>query len=339
MRKFFLHFFFWIVCFLMWNRIMYFYVNNVMNRLYFSALDVSLVVIAFYIIYLYFMPDYFRRKSLGRLILLCVLLIVLLAGIDAWIMGLFLHHALVPIHFDFSWTYADMQYNRFFIALLGVLAGCFVKLALDRLEVGRKMEIMEKEKSLAELTYLKAQINPHFLFNSLNSLYTQLEIDSEDAKGTLVSLADLLRYQLYECNADFISIDKELAYLENYFNLQSIRNDNCSATLLIEGGHENLLIAPLLLIPFVENAFKYVSDYDGQKNSIKIRIDFVSNELNFCCTNTFDIKNHQQPGDMNKGIGLINVKKRLELIYGDKFKLKEGINSGLYIVNLTLNLK
>jgi len=91
MRKFFLHFFFWIVCFLMWNRIMYFYVNNVMNRLYFSALDVSLVVIAFYIIYLYFMPDYFRRKSLGRLILLCVLLIVLLAGIDAWIMGLIFH--------------------------------------------------------------------------------------------------------------------------------------------------------------------------------------------------------------------------------------------------------
>ncbi|WP_183573694.1 sensor histidine kinase [Mucilaginibacter sp. X5P1] len=338
MRKFFLHFFFWIVFFLMWSRIMYFYVNNIPNRIYFSALDVSLVVVAFYVIYLYIMPYYFKRKSIGRLILLSVILITLLTVTDAWIMGVFLHHALMPIHFDFSWTYADMQYNRFFIVLLGVLGGCFVKLALDRLEVRRKMEIMGKEKSQAELTYLKAQINPHFLFNSLNGLYTQLEFSPEDAKGTLVALADLLRYQLYECNADFISIEKELAYLENYFKLQSIRNDNCKTILLIEGNNEDLLIAPLLLISFVENAFKYVSDYSEQENSIKAGITFVNNDLNFYCVNTFDVKS-QQPGDVNKGIGLVNVKKRLELIYRDKFNLKEEINNGLYQVTLTLKLK
>jgi two-component system, LytTR family, sensor kinase len=316
---------------------MYFYVNNVSNRIYFSALDVSLVVFAFYVIYLYIMPDYFRRKNIWRLIVLCVMLILLLAVTDAWIMGVFLHHGLVPIHFDFTWTYADLQYNRFFIALLGVLGACFVKLALDRLEVGRKMEVMEKEKSLAELTYLKAQINPHFLFNSLNSLYTQLDLHPEDAKGTLVSLADLLRYQLYDCNADFISVAKELAYLENYFNLQRIRNDNCTANLLIEGGDENLFIAPLLLIPFVENAFKYVSD-DEQENFIKVTVSFVKDELNLSCTNTFDVKS-QQHGNTDKGIGLINVRKRLELIYRDKFDLKQEINEGVFGITLRLNLK
>jgi len=339
MRKFFLHFVFWIVFFLMWTRIMYFYVNNIPNRLYFSALDVSLVISAFYIIYLFIMPDYFRRKSIGRVVLLSILLLILLTGFYSWIMGLFLHHMLMPIHFDFSWTYADLQYNRLFIALLGVLGGCFVKLAMDRLEVGRRMEVMEKEKSMAELTYLKAQINPHFLFNSLNSLYTQLELSPADAKGTLVSIADLLRYQLYECNADFIAVAKELAYLKNYFNLQSIRNDNCKATLLIEGEYENLQIAPLLLIPFVENAFKYVSDFDQRENLIKAEVHIDQGRLNFSCINTFDAIIRQNTSGTGNGIGLSNVKKRLELIYGKSFTLHQESSDGQYSINLTLTLK
>ncbi|MBB6131157.1 sensor histidine kinase [Mucilaginibacter lappiensis] len=339
MRKFFLHFLFWVVFFLMWNRIMYFYVSNVINRLYFSAWDVSLIMLAFYIIYVYIMPDYFRRKNITRLIMFSMLLIILLSGAYAWIMGVFLHHYVMPIHFDFLWTYADLQYNRFFVALPGVLGGCFVKLALDRIEVRRKMEMMEKEKSQAELIYLKAQINPHFLFNSLNSLYTQLELNLEEAKGTLISLAELLRYQLYECDADFISMAKEVTYLESYFNLQSIRNDNCTADFLINGNYEGLVIAPLLLIPFVENAFKHVSDNDVRRNFIKIRLDFVDGHLHFFCGNSVDVKSNIQSGNPSKGIGLINVKKRLDLVYRHRFNLKEEINNGEYHITLTLNLK
>ena len=339
MRKFLLHFVFWIVFFLMWNRIMYFYVSNPVNSFYFSAWDVSMVILAFYAIYVYIMPDYFRRKSLARLMVCCVLLIAVLASVYAWVMGVSLHHMLIPIHFDFLWTYADLQYNRFFVALLGVLGGCFVKLAVDRIAVRQKMERMEKEESVAELTYLKAQINPHFLFNSLNSLYTQLELKPEDAKGTLISLSELLRYQLYECNAELIPMPKELAYLENYFNLQRIRTDNCHTSFLIEGAYENLSIAPLLLIPFVENAFKYVSDYDDKENFIKIRINIVNGGMNFRCSNTFDAKSRQQTDHTNKGIGLTNVRKRLELVYGNKFDLKEDVNNGIFDITLKVNLK
>ncbi|TWI95553.1 GHKL domain-containing protein [Mucilaginibacter frigoritolerans] len=339
MRNFFLHLLFWVIFFLMWNQVVYFYISNQINRLYFSALDVSLIIAAFYMIYLYVVPNYFRRKSVMRLMLLAFMVVILLAGLYSWIMTIFLHHRLVPIRFDFSWNYTDLQFNRFFIALLGVLAGCFVKLGMDRIQVGRKMEIMEKEKSQAELTYLKAQINPHFLFNSLNSLYTQLELNPQAAKGTLVSLAELLRYQLYDCTADSIPLTKELAYLENYFNLQKIRKDNCSASLLIKGYHENLQIAPLLLILFVENAFKYVSDYDEKENSIHIEINVTNTGINFYCVNTFDVNYPQQADDMNKGIGLNNVKKRLELIYTHKFNLNVESKNELYRVELTLNLK
>jgi two-component system LytT family sensor kinase len=314
-------------------------VSDTLNRLYFSAWDVSVVMLAFYVIYLYIMPDYFRRKSITRLMLLSAAVIIVLASIYAWVMGVALHHMLMPIHFDFLWTYADLQYNRLFVALLGVLGGCFIKLAMDRIAVQRRMELMEKEKSMAELTYLKAQINPHFLFNSLNSLYTQLELNAEGAKGTLISLSELLRYQLYECNAEFIRVGKELAYLENYFTLQRIRNDNCSASFSVEGNYENLLIAPLLLVPFVENAFKYVSDFDGQENVIKIEIGFVDGTMHFRCANTFDDKSSMQPDRMNKGIGLTNVRKRLELVYADKFELKNEIGKRLFDIQLMLNLK
>ena len=133
MRKFLLHFLFWVIFFLMWNRVVNFYVSSNINRLYFSVLDVSLIIFAFYSIYLYVMPNYLKNKNIALLILLSLFLTVLLAGIYAWMMGIFLHIMLMPINFDFSWDYTDLQYNRFFIALLSVLGGCFVKLAVDRL--------------------------------------------------------------------------------------------------------------------------------------------------------------------------------------------------------------
>ena len=338
MRKAAVHLIFWIAFFLVWNRIMYFYIDNELDSLYFSTLDVSLIASAFYIIYLYIMPDYLRQKSILKLVLLSVLLMVVLSGLYSWIMWLFLQRNLVLIHFEFSWNYKDLQYNRLFIALVGVLAGCFVKLAVDRQQVSKRLVNMEKENSVAELTYLKAQINPHFLFNSLNSLYAQLELNSSEAKKTLLSISDLLRYQLYEFNADFIPVKKELAYLKDYFSLQSIRQDNCTTSFLTDGVGEDLLIAPLLLVPFIENAFKHASDYDDRENIIKVKIGFTRQELTFYCGNTCDIMNHRTP-NAGKGIGLINVKKRLGLIYGSNYKLQEVKHNGWYEVTLKLHLK
>ncbi|MBV8251536.1 MAG: histidine kinase [Chitinophaga sp.] len=338
MRKILVHIVFWIVFYLMWNQVMYFYVrNNIVNRLYFSALDVSLIIFAFYGIFSYVLPDYFRRKNKIRLIVLSVSLIVILTATYAWSMKYFLNHMLVPIRFDFIWTYQDLQYNRFFLVLLGVMGGYFVKLAIDRLDARRKLESMEKERSLAELTYLKAQINPHFLFNSLNTLYTQLDYAPADARHTLVSIADLLRYQLYECSTDFTPLSKELDYLNNYFHIQQLRIENCNTSFTVNGNPENYEIAPLLMMPLVENAFKYLSDSDEEENRLAVRIDLGDSQLSFRCENTFD-----PPTFLNrpakKGIGLENVRKRLELLYQDRYQLDITINGRIYLVTLTLNL-
>jgi len=339
MRKVLLNLLFWLIFFLMWNRVMYYYIDNNLNRLYFSTLDVSLVIVAFYAIYFYIMPRYLRRKNIWFLLISCVLLIAALSAVASWLMLIFLRHQLMPIHFEFYWNYTDMQYNRFFIALIGVLGGCFVKLAIDRAALGKRMEQMEKEKSIAELTYLKSQINPHFLFNSINSLYAQMELNSANAKSTLTALADLLRYQLYDCNVDSIPIAKEIEYLKNYFNLQRIRMDNCVCDFEITEPQDDVYIAPLLLIPFIENAFKYVSDLDNGENFIKVRLDFVQNKLHFSCINTTeDVAVHERKARHN-GIGLINVKKRLELIYGNAHLLEIGGTGNLYEVRLEINLK
>ena len=201
-----------------------------------------------------------------------------------------------------------------------------------------KKERMEKEKSVAELIYLKSQINPHFLFNSLNSLYAQLESGSKETKNTLSALAELLRFQLYECDADRIPVHKEIEYLKNYFTLQSIRKENCEMEFLFGDVPAGLTIAPLLIVPFIENAFKYVSDYDDRPNFIKAALKFDGDTLYFHCTNTMlpvDTSN----GYSNKGIGLNNVLKRLQLIYGDQYALTTSVNGDIYIVNLKIRLK
>jgi two-component system LytT family sensor kinase len=264
--------------------------------------------------------------------------VIALTVLHSFIMWFSLQHNLVPIHFNFSWTYKDLQYNRFLIALSGTLAGCISKLAIDRVESGKRIERMEKEKSIAELTYLKAQINPHFLFNSLNSLYAQLEAGSKDTKTTLSALAELLRFQLYDCDTDLIPVHKEVEYLKNYFMLQSIRKENCFVEFECGEVPGKLEIAPLLLVPFIENAFKYVSDNDTSANFIKAVLRFDNNTLYFYCSNTvMPVK----PADKqaNKGIGLNNVVKRLQLIYGDQYELEAGIKEDIYVVDLKIRLK
>ncbi len=332
MRKLLIHAGFWLVFFLAWNRLLYFYVNNEWNRLYFSLLDTGLIMLSFYALYGYLMPAYFRHKHLGRLLLFSSALVLVLAALSAWVMGLLLQKMIVPIHFDFTWTYKDMQYNRLLMAFLGVLAGVFVKLALDRFELRRTLAALEKERTQAELTYLKAQLNPHFLFNSLNSLYSQLELNTGDPKQTLSALADMLRYQLYDSAQELAPLVKELTYLADYIALQKLRLDDCTVTYLVEGDLVEKDIAPLLLITFVENAFKHVSG-NLPENFIAIHIYVSADKLVFACRNSYEVKPN------GTGIGLDNVRKRLSLIYGDRQRLRLHATNNIYEINLELCLK
>lgn len=194
---------------------------------------------------------------------------------------------------------------------------------------------IEVEKLNAELEYLKAQINPHFLFNSLNTVFFQIDKQNASARETLSRFSDMLRYQLYECNGKEIPVEKEVRYIQNYVELQRLRKDenyaihfSCSAEM------KNFLLPPLLLLPFVENAFKHISHFTNRKNEIKIDL---SKEKDFFRMQVFNTKD-STPKSSNGGIGLRNVKRRLELLYKDQHRLQIQETQNDFLVNLELKV-
>lgn len=200
-------------------------------------------------------------------------------------------------------------------------------------ELIRKMEF---EKVNAELEYLKAQINPHFVFNSINTIYFQIDKQNVAAREALSAFSEILRYQLYECNGKDIAIEKEINYLKNYVELQRMRKDkNYDISFDEKEEIKGFTIAPLLLIPFVENAFKHVSHNQG-KNAIRIRISRQENDFNLSIFNT---KERNGTINAHTGIGLKNVKRRLELLYKEQHKLEIYNSPESFEVNLALKIK
>jgi two-component system, LytTR family, sensor kinase len=183
-----------------------------------------------------------------------------------------------------------------------------------------------------ELKYLRSQVNPHFLFNGLNTIYGHIDITNQQARNILLQFSDLLRYNLYEADVDWVDLEKEAAYLQNYVALQRARsNSNLQIALDIDIRDRNLKIAPLLFIPFIENAFKFSSRDDSRVNTIRIGLQQTGNRIVFQCSNTYE-EPEQEPG----GIGLSNVTRRLELLYRDRYTLDIKKEQHTYSVQLTL---
>jgi two-component system LytT family sensor kinase len=200
-------------------------------------------------------------------------------------------------------------------------------------ELIRKIEL---EKITTELEYLKAQINPHFLFNSINTIYFQIDKQNASARETLSKFSDMLRYQLYECNGHEIPVEKEIGYLKNYVELQRLRKDeNYTIEFSNSDDMKNFTLPPLLLVPFVENAFKHVSHFTDKKNVIKVDLSKAGNFFRFSVFNT---KDQAHRVSENGGIGLKNVKRRLELSYKDRYLLDIQDTPENFTVNLELHV-
>lgn len=195
---------------------------------------------------------------------------------------------------------------------------------------------MATEKLQSELSFLKSQVNPHFLFNTLNNIYFLAYKKSDDTTTALFKLSQLMRYMLYESNVNKINLQKEIEYLENYIDLQKIRTtDNLQISLKKEGEIGAYHIEPMLLIPFVENAFKHgISNLEDCKIDISVSVKnekLILKVSNKIFSNTSAITN-------DKGIGLQNVKRRLKLLYPAKHELVLNNVGNYYYVILKLFL-
>ncbi|MGB5822093.1 MAG: histidine kinase [Saonia sp.] len=194
---------------------------------------------------------------------------------------------------------------------------------------------VENEKVRSELQFLKTQLNPHFLFNSLNAIYSLSVKNSTNTSEAIISLSELMRYMLYETNKDFVPLAKELEYIKNYVRLQRLRlADSENVILKISGEDKGKLIPPLLFISFIENAFKYGTDFKGQTN-VKINLSIKEESIHMYVMNTIGTYKEKSK---NSGVGLENVKNRLNLLYPGSYNLLVKNDEKSYAVSLTLNL-
>lgn len=214
-----------------------------------------------------------------------------------------------------------------------------IKLTRNWVRTERRQRELEKEKLETELKFLKNQFNPHFLFNTINSIFFLIHKNADMASDALAKFSELLRYQLYDCNDVQIPLRKELSYMENFIELEKLRqNDDMQVSVLIEADEAGLWgIAPFVLMVFVENAFKHVSKGNGRKNWIAISATLREDMLDFRVANSRD---YFEPNDVVSygGIGLKNVKRRLDLIYDGRYQLDILEPDGIFEVKLSLQL-
>jgi two-component system LytT family sensor kinase len=195
--------------------------------------------------------------------------------------------------------------------------------------------IAETHRTSTELIYLRKQTNPHFLFNSLNSIYSLAHKKSDLVPDAIVTLSELMRYMLYETDNKTVALEKEINYIQNYIELQKLRLNNIEDIVInVHGDTRNKFIEPLLLISFVENAFKYGTDYKGAAH-VKIKIFILENSLDFWIENT--IENYVKDPE-NSGIGLVNIQNRLDLLYPNAHQLTITQDNQYYRIHLNLNL-
>jgi two-component system LytT family sensor kinase len=327
------HLFIWMLIFGLW-----YFLRYEDYALESTAFKITLVKVADLALMVYItnhllIPKLLYRKQYFWFVFFFILMIVISSVIKMNIIGRLTNNpALMNISGNIKARIYDNVIPHFFL----VLAGAAIKLMVDYTKMQQRMVEMAKEKAEAELNFLKSQINPHFLFNSINSVYFLIDKTNADARGALHKFSDMLRYQLYEMNGEPIAIEKEIQYLQDYIDLQKLRKDDQYAIEFnCELGVKGFSIEPLLLIPFVENAFKHISHYKSQPNFIRIRLTMGKGDF------IFGIENTKEPSalvtDKHSGIGLINVKRRLALLYPQKHSLV--VNDGIDIFHVALTIK
>ena len=210
-----------------------------------------------------------------------------------------------------------------------------IKLVSEWYKSEKERTIAASQKVTSELSFLKAQLNPHFLFNTLNSIYSLANKKSDDTTVAIVTLSELMRYMIYEANEEFISLEKEVDYIKNYISLQLLRLKDSSGVKINVHGDLNYKIEPLLLISFIENAFKYGTDYKG-KTDIQVKISIINSELHL---KVYNLSSLQTTTNKNSGIGLENIKNRLNLLYSNTHTLEIIDTKKSFEVNLKIKLK
>lgn len=250
-----------------------------------------------------------------------------------------LHVHLIAPSFDVNATHAHSCYHCYLMQSLPTVATmAAVKLAWSTLEHQKQAALVARERSDSELRFLRAQMNPHLLFNILNNVYSYALDRSERAPHLILRLSGVLRYMLYEAGDELVLLRRELDYIRDYFELQQLATEGRGEVdLTIAGDPANYRIAPLLLVVFIENCFKHAVETAGPV-TVRVVIGIKAGNLTLEALNNLPNPTAQPSDAKLGGIGLENVRRRLELLYRGRFKLEAGNLEGQFRVRLMLFL-
>jgi two-component system, LytTR family, sensor kinase len=330
------HILFWFGIYLLWIFVFRNYSFSLTKTVSVKFCYLVFITADYYITIYFIVPGFLKKKKYAFFVLLSVGLIAFSALLRAIVsMQMSLHVFITIPPPAFGPLYLDSLVNIFIWVELFIMG----KMIADRIYNQQQLALLEKERVKHELDFLKAQINPHALFNSLNSIYGHIDKSNQTARNILLKFSGLLRYQLYDCSEDKIKLEKELEYIRNYISFQQIRKEeNLIVDTEIEIDKYNHTIAPLLLVVLIENAFKFVSNFTDKDNKIDIKVNVKDGFFTFNICNTTE---HRQalssilhPG----GIGIVNLKRRLELLYRDKYEMAFKQEVDYYEATLKLQL-
>jgi len=306
---------------------------------FFFTLSNELINIFFYGLIVYFnlfylIPNYLTKK---RFLTYCGLLIVATIIITPL--------KVLVFYFKFS-GYPQAQaelldnMNWYFLVTF-FIAGCstIFKIITDWVRHLREKQELHTQTMQSELRFLKSQINPHFLFNTLNNLYALTLKKSDKAPEIVIKLSEMMRYMLYECNEKQVPLSKEVHYIRNYLDLEMLRQGkNVEINFDVEGEVNDQKIAPLMFIPFLENSFKHGLSNQISTGFVNIRLTVMKNDIHFFIENSKPDTPPKQDSRRSGGIGLVNVHRRLNLLYPNQYELEIVDSPKSYAVNLKLNL-
>jgi two-component system LytT family sensor kinase len=329
------HSVFWASIYLLWVAVFRSYSIALTKTMTIEFCYLLFITVDYYIINNFIVPQFLLKKKYALFLLSTILIIALSAWFRALVATEFNLHFFKPsVYFDFDTLYINSILN----ITIWVLIITMGKMLIDRVQTQQLVELLEKERVKNELNFLKAQINPHALFNSLNTIYGQIDKSNQVARNILLQFSELLRYQLYDCAEEKISLDREIGYIKNYVAFHRLRKDeSLVVTLQTEPIEADLTIAPLLLVVLIENAFKFVSSFADKENKITINIHTKNSILHSSFVNTKEVRQVDVSSNAN-GIGIANLKRRLELLYPNKYELNKRDENAQYETTLRIDL-
>ncbi len=335
------------VCY--WIALIFFYQRP--NDFQFSLIKATFIGLNHFAIFFictnYLLPKFYDTKKWAVLIFSGILLTILFLAIDFLFSLEF--DAIFQHHFDKNlfgrrppgrnrFHASHILFMREITLSIGVFFASIIYHLNKKLRLKQQNEIqLENERLDAEMNFLKSQINPHFLFNAMNNVYSLAVRESKQVPDKILKLSEMLRYVLYHTDNKHVQIGQEIGYIKNFIDFQLLKDDRIAKAISLELDIHNdkISIAPMILIPFIENAFKH--GIIDEENRLNIKLKCTDELLELYVENTINTEHYIK--DKTGGIGIQNVQRRLDLIYGEKQSMQIEQKNNRYSTHLKIQLK